>query len=234
MKITAIVPSAGISRRMKSSLEKPYMLLGDKPILAHTLLCLDRSSSVHEVILLVRRPRLALARKLVRAFRLKKVSGIYAGGKNRFESVWQGLKRVAPESDFVLVHDGARPLLSVALIHRVVGAAGLHGAAIPVLPITSTIKQSKGRFVDKTLVRKDLWEVQTPQVFRKSLLLAGYEKARKEKMAPTDCAALVEQLGKKVSLVTGDPKNLKITTREELALASVWLNGKVKSPCAWE
>ena len=195
---------------------------------------LERSPLVREVILLVRRPRIALAKKLVRHFGLKKVAGIYAGGATRFESVWEGLKRVPPASDFVLVHDGARPLVSEALIRRVVRGARRYGAAIPALPISSTVKQGKRGFVMKTLVRSELWEVQTPQVFRTSLLLSGYRKARKEGVAATDCAALVERLGKKVHLVPGEPRNLKITTKEEWMLSAILMGGKGKTPCAWE
>ena len=234
MRITAIVPSAGKSRRMKSAVEKPYLLLGDKPVLAHTLMALERSSFVQEVILLVRRSRIPLAKKLVRRFGLRKVTGIYAGGVNRFESVWQGLQKVSPASDFVLVHDGARPLVSEALIQKVVRAAYRYGAAIPVLPVSTTVKQGKGRFVTKTVDRRELWEVQTPQVFRRALLMAGYLKGKREGITTTDCAALVERLGKKVCMVPGDPRNLKMTTKEELAFSAVLLNGERKAPCAWE
>lgn len=238
MRITAIVPSAGRSQRMnpvrnkisngvKSSLEKPYLLLGDKPILAHTLLALDRSPLVHEIILLVRRSRLAVAKKLIRTFRIRKVIGIYTGGKNRFLSVWEGLKRVPAGSDFVLVHDGARPLLKAALIRKVVLAAKRHGAAVPALPVRATVKRGEGRFVRETLLRKELWEIQTPQVFRRALLLRGYARARKENIMTTDCAAVVERLRKKVYLVPGDPQNIKITTREELALAEIFMRKRI-------
>ncbi len=218
---------------MRASFEKPYLFLKDKPILAHTLLALERSPQVREIILLVRRSRIALASKLVRAFRLKKVIGVYAGGASRFESVWKGIQKISSRSDFVLVHDGARPLVSQALIRRVVRGASRYGAAIPALPVNSTVKEGKGRFVARTLIRKNLWEIQTPQVFRKSLLLAGYRKAKKEKVTATDCAALVERLGQKVYLVPGEPRNVKITTKEELALAELWLRGKESAPCAW-
>ena len=219
---------------MRTTFEKPYLLLGDKPILAHTLLSLERSPLIDGMILLVRRSRIALAKKLVRTFGLKKISGIYAGGASRFESVWQGLKRVPPASDFILVHDGARPLVNEALIRRVVHAARRYGAAIPVLPIPSTVKRGNGRFVRETLLRKELLEVQTPQVFRKSLLFAGYAAAKKKGITTTDCASLVEGLGQRVRLVAGDPRNLKITTREELALAAIFIKGKEVTPCAWE
>jgi len=234
MRITAIIPSAGRSRRMRAFVEKPYLLLDEKPILAHTLLSLERSPLVDEVILLVRRSRIAPAKKLVRTFGFKKISGVYAGGASRFESVWQGLKRVPPATDFVLIHDGARPLVTGALIRRVIHAARRYGAAIPVIPVSPTVKRGKGRFVRETLVRKELWEAQTPQVFRKSLLFSGYAAAKKKGITTTDCASLVEGLGQRVRLVAGDPRNLKIATREDLALAAIFIKGKEIKPCAWE
>jgi len=232
--VTAIVPSAGRSKRMKTSMEKPFLLLNRKPILAHTLLSLERSPLVQEIILLVRRSRLALAKRLVGAFGLRKVKGIYAGGETRFESVWRGLQKVSSESDYVLIHDGVRPLLSEALIRRVLRGARRHGAAVPVVPVNPTVKRGRGRFVRETLIRKELWEVQTPQAFRTALILKGYQKAKKAREAPPDCAATVERLGKRVYLVAGDPKNIKITTREEWALAMTLLKGGRLTPCAWE
>lgn len=233
MRMTAIVPSAGRSERMKVKWEKPYLLLGRRPILAHTLLALERSPWIQGIILLARRSRMSLTRRLVKHFGFKKVLGIYAGGSNRFETVWRGLQRVPTSSDFVLVHDGVRPLLSEALIERVAKAARRYGAAIPVLPIHATVKRGRGCFVRETLIRKELWEVQTPQIFRRSLLLEGYRKAKKRGMVTTDCAALVERLGKKVRLVPGDPQNLKITTPEEFTFATLLWTGKEAKLCAW-
>jgi len=219
---------------MRTTFEKPYLLLKGKPILAHTLLAIERSPLIRDIILLVGRSRIKLAQRLIRHFHLKKVIGIYPGGTTRFESVWQGLKRVPESSDFVLVHDGARPLLTQSLIHSVVKGAYRSGAAIPILPVSPTIKRGKGRFVQETLIREELWEVQTPQVFRTSDLLQGYEEERKgKKRVITDCAQVVERLKKKILMVPGDPRNIKITTKEELALSELLMGKKLSKPCAW-
>lgn len=223
-----------ISNGMKGYFDKPYLLLDNKPILAHTLLSFERSSLIQDVILLVRRSRIARARKLVRAFGLRKVKGIYPGGATRFESVWRGLQRVPRDAEYVLIHDGARPLLTEALIRRVVQGAHQYGAAIPVIPVSPTVKRGRGRFVRETLNREELWEVQTPQGFRTSWILRGYRKAKKKGDTPTDCASVVERLGRRVHLVAGDPRNIKITTREEWALATLLLKGGKIRPCAWE
>ncbi|MFH1857544.1 MAG: 2-C-methyl-D-erythritol 4-phosphate cytidylyltransferase [Candidatus Omnitrophota bacterium] len=234
MRLSAIVPSAGKSLRMKASGEKPYLLLGGKPVLVHVLMALERSTDIRNIILLVRRSRIALAKKLVRAYGIRKVAGIYSGGASRFDSVWQGLKRLPPETDYVLVHDGARPLVDEALIRRVTNGARRYGAAVPVLPVSFTVKLGKRGFVRKTLVRKELFEVQTPQVFRRALLVESYRRAKKERLSVTDCASVVERLGGKVRLVPGDPRNIKITTREQLALAEILAKRKEVCPCAWE
>ncbi len=234
MTLTAIVPAAGKSRRMKTSFEKPYLLLDRKPILAHALLALERSPLVRDIILVVRRSRIPLAGRLIRAFGLRKVRTICPGGPSRFESVWRGLKRLSPDTEFILVHDGARPLLSGALIQRVARAARRYGAAIPALPIHSTVKRGRGRFVKETLLRDQLWEIQTPQIFRKSLLLEGYLKAKRSRgNSVTDCAILLERLGKKVFLVPGDPRNIKITTREEWRFCESLLGSEGDKPCVW-
>jgi len=211
---------------MKSPVEKPYLLLGDKPVLAHTLLALERSPDIQEIVLVVRRSRIVRARKLVRHFNLRKVTQIREGGATRFESVFRGLRAVSPETDLVLVHDGARPLLSADLIRRVRRSAHRYGAAIPVIPVSPTIKRGKGGFVTGTLDRKELWDVQTPQGFRYPLFLKACYSAKKKKRDMTDCASVVEEFGKKVRLVPGDRRNIKITTPEELQFAAFLLKRK--------
>jgi len=149
------------------------------------------------------------------------------GGAERADSVQAGLNRVRPDIDFIAVHDAARPCLVDEWVDQIFQAAQKSGAAIPAVPLTGTIKRSAdGKKIDETITRSGLWEAQTPQVFRRQLLLDAY--AKRGKLSPTDEAQAVEQLGHPVTLVPGSRLNLKITTREDLRLAEQGLKALPK------
>jgi len=209
---------------MGRGLEKPYRLLNRKPLLVYSLLALERTPWVDEIILVVARRRLALARRLVKRYRLRKVKGVTVGGRTRTESVHRGMLRVRADADYLLVHDGARPILRPALLERVMRAACKTGAAIPALPVGPTIKQvGPGGFVVRTLKREGLREVQTPQVFRRACLVEALHRAHRQGEEATDCATLVERLGHRVKVVEGDPLNMKVTTPLDLIVAEALL-----------
>jgi 2-C-methyl-D-erythritol 4-phosphate cytidylyltransferase len=150
-----------------------------------------------------------------------------AGGSSRAQSVLNALRRVPDEVEWVAVHDAARPLVSQALIDRVFAAAIEHGAAIPALPVKLTIKEAHGPLpakVQRTIPRRDLWEMQTPQVMRRADLLEAYERCPIPLDQVTDDAQLLELVGKEVWLVTGEEQNLKITTPLDLKIADMLLN----------
>ena len=147
---------------------------------------------------------------------------IVEGGAERYDSVVKALERVKPEAEFVAVHDAARPCIVDAWIDAVFAAAVKTGAAILASPINGTIKRAaKDQTIEETVARENLWEAQTPQVFRRQLLIDAY--ARRGKEPATDDAQLVERLGQKVTIVTGSPMNIKITTKEDLRIASALL-----------
>ena len=139
------------------------------------------------------------------------------GGAERADAVAAALERVKPEIDFVCVHDAARPCLAEVWVDKIFEAAAQSGAAILGLPITSTIKRVANGRCEETVSRQGLWEAQTPQVFRRELLLEAYAKRGDE--PATDDAQMVERLGKSVAVVTGSPMNIKVTTRDDLRLA---------------
>ena len=224
MRLSAIVPAAGLSRRMGRGLEKPYRPLHRKPLLVYSLSALEQTPWVDEIILIVARRRIPLARRILKRYRLKKIQGVYAGGKTRAESVYRGFVQVGSRTDYVLVHDGARPLLRAGLLRRLLRAARRSGAAVPALPVGPTVKQVSPRgVVVKTLKREGLWEVQTPQIFRKALLGEAFRRAGRLKEEVTDCAALLERTGHRVKVVMGDPINLKVTTPMDLVVAEALL-----------
>ena len=159
---------------------------------------------------------------------------VVQGGAERADSVAAALARVKPEADFVCVHDAARPCLTDAWIDEIFQAAERTGAAIFAIPVAGTLKRVAGGKIEKTVARDGLWEAQTPQVFRRQLLLDAY--ARREGFAATDDAQLVERLGHAVAVVPGSPINLKITTKEDLRLAEQALQAlpkpKLRRPAA--
>lgn len=150
---------------------------------------------------------------------------IVSGGAERQHSVYNGLKAVK-ESDFVLIHDGARPFITIEKIHELVKEANEHGAAVPAVPMKDTVKRVSQGFVDETVERSSLWAIQTPQAFRVSLILEAHERARQEGYVGTDDASLVERIGKKVKVIEGNYRNIKLTTPDDLLFAEAILSVK--------
>jgi len=226
MKLSAIVVAAGKSKRMKAAPgKKPYLAIGKKPVLAHTLLALNAISQVSEIVLVAGKQHMkAAAEGIVKRYRIGKVKVIVAGGRQRSDSVYNGLKKISPDAEFVLVHDGVRPFASRKSILDCIAAAKKFGAAICAVPVTPTIKKSNSKgFVTTTPNRVDLWEVQTPQVFKKDLIIAAYKKASRVKSSATDDASLVERLRKRVKIVMGSHENIKITRPMDLLVAEAIL-----------
>jgi 2-C-methyl-D-erythritol 4-phosphate cytidylyltransferase len=219
MKVVAIVASAGLGRRLNKKIAKPLVILNGKPILIHTLKNLSKSSIIEEIIIAVDKNYLEIFKKKIKQFGLSKVKKIVAGGKTRGQSVFNGLRAIDKDFDIVLIHDGARPFIKTELIKKLVSQAKKFGAAILAVPAKATIKRidPKKLEVVATLNRNILWEVQTPQAFKKDLILSAFKKLNTLNL--TDDAALVERLGKKVKVVLGSYDNIKITTPEDLVFA---------------
>lgn len=230
MKVAAIVAAAGKGERLKSKIHKPFVALGKDPILLHVLKVLDNSNLVGEIIVVAHQADLPKARLLLKKAKLKKFKEIVAGGKRRMDSVKSGLSAVSEDADYVIIHDGCRPFIDNKMISSVLGAAETFGAAIAAMPVKPTIKEvEKGNFVAATLKRETLVDVQTPQAFRKDLLLRAYDKAfaeGAEGAEATDDSALVERMGIKVKVVDGSYKNIKITTQEDLRYAKMLMGEK--------
>ncbi len=221
MKVIAVVASAGAGRRLKIKTAKPLVVLEGKPILIQTLKNLSQSGLIDEIVAVVDKKYLGVFQKKIKQFGLKKVRKIVAGGSTRANSVYNGLKAITGFYDFVLIHDAARPFIARKPIRQLLSAAKRFGAAILAVPIKATVKEINPRslLVIKTLNRDVLWEVQTPQVFQRDLILAAFQRSKGRGF--TDDAALVEKMGRKVKVVMGSYANIKITTPEDLALARV-------------
>jgi 2-C-methyl-D-erythritol 4-phosphate cytidylyltransferase len=210
----AIIVAAGAGRRFGAA--KQFALLKGRPVYEWSLAAFEGHEDVEGIVLVL--PAEGTGRQ--RPALWSKLQAIVAGGKERQDSVRNGFRRVpAGEKRIVLVHDAARPLVSRELISRVIQAAGQKGAAAPCLPIEDTVKEASGDTIRQTLDRTSLVRVQTPQGFLYAWLGRALEEATAGGFVGTDEAWLVEKTGKSVSLVAGDPKNIKITTPLDLKIA---------------
>ena len=222
-KVAVIVPSAGQGKRLKSKGKKPFAKLGGRPLLSYALKGLQSSPLLGTIVLVVDRSSRKIAEGLVRRYRITKVRHIVAGGKRRSDSVRKGLRWVDKDASLVLIHDGARPFVNKKIIKRAVAAAAKFGACVSAVPVKSTIKVSgRGDLVKYTPDRKGLWEVQTPQVFRRELIERAYKRLRRGSSF-TDDASLLENTGAKIKIVKGDYNNIKITTAEDMKVAEALL-----------
>ncbi len=203
--------------------KKPYLELLDKPILTHTIGAFDRSPVIDTIFVIVGETDLDVCRSVViEPYDFQKVAALVPGGETRQDSVFNGLEALPDDTDFVVVHDGVRPFVTDEMIFTCLEAAADWGAAVVAVPVKDTIKiTDRGGFVVDTPDRSQLWAIQTPQVFRRDLLLEAHLHAQRKQIQLTDDAALVEQLGLKVKCVMGSYGNLKITTPEDLIVAEV-------------
>lgn len=233
-KAWAVIAAGGSGRRMGAAVNKLFLPLADRPLLAHTLEAFEAASSVGRVVVAARAEDGGACRELVDRYGFGKVVDIVAGGAERQDTVAAGLAAVAGyyencEGDggghtIVAVHDGARPLATPALIDRTVAAARRHGAALAALPARETVKvvDAAGR-VENTPARDSLHYAQTPQAFRLAVLREAMEKAAEEGVRGTDEAFLVERLGHPVQVIEGEERNIKVTTPSDLAVAECYL-----------
>jgi 2-C-methyl-D-erythritol 4-phosphate cytidylyltransferase len=226
--VTAIVLAAGRSTRMGGSSNKQFIELLGKPLIYYSLAAFEQCSAV-EAVILVRRPDYApQAEQIVHEFRFKKVVAFTNGGVERQNSVWNGLEQCDPATDIVAVHDGARPLVTPALIESTIASAHAYGTGIAATKVVDTIKEAnEDKTVIRTVDRTKLWAVQTPQTTRLTLLREAYTKVFQEQAVVTDEAAAVESLGQKVHLVETPFLNLKITTPADFAMAEALLQVRV-------
>jgi 2-C-methyl-D-erythritol 4-phosphate cytidylyltransferase len=196
---------------------KQYLALGGTPLLIRTLGAL--AALVDGVVIAVPTDRVEMTRRLLARYRVSRIMDVVAGGAERQESVRLALERVPPAVDMVVVHDAVRPFITPALVGGVVAAARAHGAATCGLLVRETVKRVKDGLVQATIDREGLWLTQTPQAFRRALLVEAHDKARRDSYLGTDDAVLVERLGQSVAMVPGPPQNIKITTPGDLATA---------------
>jgi 2-C-methyl-D-erythritol 4-phosphate cytidylyltransferase len=222
--VTAIVLAAGRSTRMGGGPNKQFIELLGKPVIHYSLAAFEQCPNIEAIILVRHSDYAQQAERIVQEYGFKKVTAFTDGGIERQNSVWNGLEKCDPATDIAVVHDGARPLLTPALIESTIVSVQAHGTGIAATKVVDTIKEAnEDKTVIRTVDRTKLWAVQTPQTVRFSLLREAYTNVFLKQMVVTDEAAAVELLGQKVHLVETPFLNLKVTTPSDLAIAEALL-----------
>lgn len=221
---TAIIVAAGKGTRMGPNVDKVFLEIAGKPVVAHTWQRFAEAKCIDEIILVVRDGMQSAFQELAEKFSLKKPFRLVVGGKERQDSVWNGLDAVSPKTEIVAIQDAARPCTSEALIEATIAAARETGAAVAAQPITDTIKESAdGKLIERTLDRSKLWAVQTPQTFRLEVIRRALDEVRRKGLLVTDDTAACDLIGQPVRLVVTSQPNPKVTRPEDLPYLGVLL-----------
>jgi 2-C-methyl-D-erythritol 4-phosphate cytidylyltransferase len=212
----AIIVAAGRGVRLGGEIAKSMRSLGGIPLFAHAVGTFQKIPDISGIIVVVGSEDVETTRHWIQKLQFTKVVAIVPGGRERSDSVQEGLKVVAPDTKWIAIHDGARPFVSSTLILRVLLAAQTCGAAIPVIPITDTIKEVRNDEIIATIPRKQLFGAQTPQIFLRQRLLEAYQKAQEKGFHTTDDADIVQHFASgTIKIVPGEENNFKIATLED-------------------
>ena len=230
MHVTAIIVAAGAGRRIGGNTAKTYLPIAGRALILRTLDRIFATPAVSDVVLVVASADLEYCRDLLNADASLngRAYALQAGGATRQQSVRYGLEKLAKATDMVMIHDGARPFVSSALIDRCIQAAVVKGAAVVGMPVRDTIKRvGADGCVQSTPERAGLWEIQTPQIFQRDLIVAAHDWALRQGIVATDDAMVVERMGKPVFAVEGERSNFKITVPEDLQLAEAMIRAGI-------
>lgn len=223
---TAIILAAGKGSRMNAGVNKQFILLTGKPLLAHTLELFQSCKAIDNIILVAGKAELRLCKEqIIDEYGFDKVDKLVEGGLERQQSVYNGIMALEENCSIVVIHDGARPILPGNIIERCIEGANTYGAVSAGIPAKETIKilDDKG-FVKYTPERETVWITQTPQAFKPELIRKAHESAILEGAAGTDDAFLVEIMGVKVKMVEGSYENIKVTTPEDIIIAETLMS----------
>lgn len=216
-KNAAIIVAAGSGTRMGSEIPKQFLTVLGKPVLVYTLLKFNNNKYIDEIVVVTKEEYIPHCKDMIKTFDIDKVTAIVAGGSTRQQSVLNGINSVSDDSDNVLIHDGARPLVSDETISKCAVALEKHTACAVGVPMKDTIKYSdNGEFIDRTVDRSRLWQIQTPQCFDRQIAAEYHKRAAEEGFAATDDCMLFEHYGEKIALVEGEYENIKITSPQDI------------------
>lgn len=222
--ISALLVAAGKGTRMGPNIDKLFLELNECPVIAHTWRRFEQADPVDEIVLVVREGMQSAFTELAARFKFHKPFRVVVGGKERQDSVWNGLAALSSDSEIVAIQDAARPCTSQSLITATIEAARQTGAAVAAQPVTDTIKESSdGKRIERTLDRSRLWAVQTPQTFRVAIIRRALAEARRRSLVLTDDTAACELIGQPVELVLSAHPNPKVTRLEDLPFVAAVL-----------
>ena len=219
--VSAVIVAAGKGLRMDKDVPKQYLSLEGRPILGHTLLVFDTCDRIDEIFVVIPAEDFDFCGKnVISPLHLQKRIRLVSGGDRRQDSVYNGLKALNKKTDLVVIHDGVRPFVKSDELEACIDGAIKFGACILGIPASDTLKRvDAAGIIGETLTRDNIWLVQTPQAFKYDLILKAHKAARRDGVGGTDDAFLAERLGIEVRIITGNKNNIKITTREDLAVA---------------
>jgi 2-C-methyl-D-erythritol 4-phosphate cytidylyltransferase len=224
--VSALIVAAGKGTRMGQSVDKLFLEIAGSPVLAHTWRRFDQADCIQEIILVVREGMQEKVAQLGKQFGFNKPSVLVGGGKQRQDSVWNGLSALNPSSEIVAIQDAARPCTSQKLILGTIEAAWQSGAAVAAQAVTDTIKESgDGKLIQRTLDRSRLWAVQTPQTFRVGIIRRALAEVRQRGLVVTDDTAACELIQQPVQLVVSSEPNPKVTRPEDIRYVELLLQG---------
>ncbi|MEH7456213.1 2-C-methyl-D-erythritol 4-phosphate cytidylyltransferase [Bacillus pseudomycoides] len=219
---TLIIPAAGQGKRMGAGKNKLFLLIDEVPIIVHTLRAFEKDEACESIIMAINEEERSYFEELMQRYPIQKSVQFIQGGAERQDSVYNALQHVK-QTEYVLVHDGARPFVTNKMTHDVLNAAKQKGASICAVPVKDTVKRVEQNTVVETVERSHLRAVQTPQGFSVALLLEAHQSAKQGCFLGTDDASLVERIGKEVGVVEGSYYNIKVTTPEDLLIAESFL-----------
>ena len=230
MKATVLIPAAGTGRRMGTGISKQYLNLAGMPILAHTLRLFDNHPLIEHIYPIIALEEIPYCQQqIIERYGIRKVVRLVPGGAARQDSVRNGLLAVAEDGHAqpqrpILIHDGARPLFDVGLLHELLEIVRERGACIVGVPVKDTIKTVVAGRIDASPDRQRLWQAQTPQGFQYRLIRDASDRAVADQFAATDDASLLERIGGTIEVLEGDYRNIKVTTPEDLIIATALLD----------
>lgn len=217
-KVTALIPCAGQGKRMGGSVSKPFLEIYQHPLLKYTLDKFQKNSLVDQIVLISQTYEIEYYQKyIVDKYGFSKVKAIVAGGRERQESVQCGISVLDKDTEWVIIHDGVRPLIASGTLTKAIKMAFEKGCVVVGVPAKDTIKKvNLESIIEETPPRHTLWHVQTPQIFRRNIIERAYIEAARRGWQGTDDSYLVEMMGEKVYMLRGDYTNIKVTTPEDL------------------
>lgn len=219
--VSVVVAAAGMGKRMKADINKQFLLLEDKPIVAHTINQFEKNENIDEIVIVVKDEEVDYCKsEVIEKYNFKKIKAVVKGGSERQESVYNGLINCDNSTEIVLIHDGVRPFITLSEIDSLISETLINDACVTGVRVKDTIKvvDDSGMIIDSP-DRSKLWAVHTPQCFSYNLILKAHQYAREKNILATDDSMLVEKLGREVKMIEGSYDNIKITTPEDLFVA---------------